>query len=140
MNHTLIILIGLPAAGKTTYAQQKYPDHLLFDDFIQNFCNNKLLNNIKQNICINDPRMCIPSVFKQYMDIFLEYIDKQHILLVLFDKNVEQSMNNAKLRGDVSTSKTIERIQNSIVSISEYYDVTNYSDYDNIVVDTWSSS
>lgn len=136
-DYKLIILIGLPGAGKTSYAKEKYSDCILFDDFIADFCNNKLVNSLnKTKVCITDPRLCIMSVFLQYMDIFMNYISKDDILLVLFEKDIELSKTNVERREGLC-SKT-NRVINSINYISGKYELDNYNDYNHIVVKSWS--
>lgn len=85
---TIIIVIGLPGSGKTTYVNSIYNKNDEYtDDFISNFFNGVLINRIKEmnkndDIYINDPRLCNKSIFDRYIKIIEE--EKHKIKLVLF--------------------------------------------------------
>lgn len=97
----LIIIIGLPGSGKTTLAKE-YNSYLIFDDFITKFYNGKMIDAIEKNfnVCITDPRMCIPEIFDKYMTKFLSILNKDQILLILFENNSQQCLINLSNRSD----------------------------------------
>ncbi len=124
----LIIIIGLPASGKTTYFnnnnQNLFKDYIFHDDFISNFFNGELMYDIKNNkkICICDPRLCNIEVFNKYINIFLEFKDKKEIKLILFENNKNKCLENAKSRN--------KRVNKTIELLSNIYNLENYNNYE----------
>ena len=91
---SVILVIGLPASGKSHYVQQHLIDdeYEVFDDFISNFYNEQAIQSIKagKNVWLIDPRLCIPQVFQHYIQIVEQLIQKnvnnpQKIRLILFE-------------------------------------------------------
>ena len=91
----LIICIGLPSSGKTTYCKNNFSDINIYDDFINNFYNGLLINDLElgNKICINYPRLCNYNTFKKYMEVFEQIIEKNDILLYLFENNKDICLN-----------------------------------------------
>jgi len=122
----LIILIGLPASGKTTFYNQNLKNnYLFFDDFISNFINGNLINEINKknnNICIADPRLCNNQIFIKFMNILEQYINKSNIKLYLFENNKYKCFINANKRNNKNVINTIEFLSN-------IYDFNNYNKY-----------
>jgi len=128
----LIIIIGLPASGKTTYYHNNYSqDFKLYDDFISSFYDGLLLEDLSNgiNLCITDPRLCNFERFEEYMKVFLGIIDKSQIELVLFENNKDSCLINADKRNK-KVAKTIEFYSNS-------YDLNKYRDYNHKVIDVF---
>jgi GTPase SAR1 family protein len=126
----LIIIIGLPASGKTTYYNTYLKnDYILFDDFINNFYDNELIDAIKNNmnICAIDPRLCNYSTFTEFITIFQEYISKDNIKLILFPNNKNNCIDNAIKRNTIKVNRTIEYL-------STIYDISNYYDYKYVLI------
>lgn len=126
----LVIIIGLPGSGKTTYFKKNnelFKDFIFHDDFISNFFNGELMNDLKDGnkICINDPRLCNIQIFNRYINIILEVIkDKSQIRLILFENNKDRCLENSKFRNkNKKVDKTIELL-------SQIYDLNNYKDYE----------
>lgn len=123
----LIIIIGLPASGKTTYFNELLiNDYKFFDDFISNFINGELIEEIKKNhnnICISDPRLCNPNIFIKIMKIIEKYIEKSNISLILFENDKNKCLINAKKRINKNVDKTIEFLSN-------IYNYDTYKSYD----------
>ena len=97
---TIIIVIGLPGSGKTTYVNSIYNKNDEYtDDFISNFFNGVLINRIKEmnnndDIYINDPRLCNKSIFDKYIKIIEKEKQKENkIKLVLFKNDRNRSLN-----------------------------------------------
>ena len=125
----LIVIIGLPASGKTTYYNENFKDtHLFFDDFISNMVSGELIKSLKkgnQDICIADPRLCNYSIFTKVMKLIEEIIDnKSDILLILFENNKDKCFINAKKRKNKNVEKTIEFLSN--IYNHENYKYYNY--------------
>jgi len=122
----LIIIIGLPASGKTTYYNENFKDiYLFFDDFVSNMVSGELIKSLKktnQDICIADPRLCNYSIFTKVMKIIEEIIDKSDISLILFENNKDKCIINAKKRKNKNVEKTIEYLSN-------IYNYENYNNY-----------
>ena len=128
----LIIIIGLPASGKTTYYHNNYSqDFKLYDDFISSFYDGLLLEDLSNgiNLCITDPRLCNFERFEEYMKVFLGIIDKSQIELVLFENNKDCCLINADKRNK-KVAKTIEFYSNN-------YDLNKFRDYNHKVIDVF---
>jgi tRNA uridine 5-carbamoylmethylation protein Kti12 len=122
----LIIVIGLPASGKTTYYNENLKNsHLFYDDFVSNIFDGELIESIKkgnQDICIADPRLCNPSIFTRIMKVIEEYIDISNINLILFENDKTKCFINSKKRNNKNVDKTIEFLSN-------IYHYDNYKNY-----------
>lgn len=122
----LIIIIGLPASGKTTYYNNNLKDNFKFyDDFISNIFDGNLINDLrkkKDDICITDPRLCNYQTFIRIMKLINEIIDKKDIQLILFENDKNKCLINAMKREKRNVNKSIEF--NSL-----FYNLENYFDY-----------
>ncbi len=122
----LIIIIGLPASGKTTYYNNNLKDNFKFyDDFISNIFDGNLINDLrkkKDDICITDPRLCNYQTFIRIMKLINEIIDKKDIQLILFENDKNKCLINAMKREKRNVNKSIEF--NSLL-----YNLENYFDY-----------
>lgn len=122
----LIIIIGLPACGKTTYYNNNLKDNFKFyDDFISNIFDGNLINDLrkkKDDICITDPRLCNYQTFIRIMKLINEIIDKKDIQLILFENDKNKCLINAMKREKRNVNKSIEF--NSLL-----YNLENYFDY-----------
>ena len=123
----LLIIIGLPASGKTTYFNEYLKDkYKFYDDFISNVFDGELIRDIKKkegDICIADPRLCNYQTFMGSMKLFLQYLDKSEIKLILFENNKDNCIINAEKRTSRFVKKSIEF--NSMI-----YNLDNYNDYE----------
>lgn len=126
-NYQLIIIIGLPGSGKTTLSN-KMTDHIIFDDFITHFYNGNLIKELQTNkkLCINDPRLCHFDIFNKYITIINKYIDKSNILLLLFQNDITNCINNLKKTYD---GKLLDSKITSLNNYSKLYDPNNYSQW-----------
>lgn len=123
----IIIIIGLPGSGKTTYYNNHLKnDYKLYDDFINNFYDGELINDIINNIniCIIDPRLCNINTFNFFLKNFEEYIDRKQIQLILFQNNKDKCLNNVKLRNTINCISTIKYLS-SIYFIDNYIKIFN---------------
>ena len=123
---TIVIVIGLPASGKTTYINSISKNNDKYtDDFISNFFNGVLISKIKEiddndDIYINDPRLCNISIFNRYLKIIEEQKNKNtKIKLILFKNDKNKSLENSKKRNMKNVEKSIEHLSN-------IYDIDNY--------------
>jgi hypothetical protein len=126
----IIIIIGLPASGKTTYFKNNkklFKDYIFHDDFISNFFNGELINDINSgnNVCICDPRLCNIQIFNKYINI----IKDNKIKLLLFENNKEKCLINAKSRN--------KKVYKTIELLSEIYDINNYKNYDYDIIQVY---
>lgn len=122
----LIIIIGLPGSGKTSYIKNNkiFNDFIFHDDFISNFFNGELMRDLKtnNNICVSDPRLCNIQMFNKYIEIFQEVIkDKSQIKLLLFENDKNKCLINAKLRNQKN-----KKVDKTIELLSEIYNLENY--------------
>ena len=126
---SLIILIGLPGSGKTTYCKElAYKNYMIHDDFITKFFDGSAIASLEKiklgvNVCLSDPRLCLPDIFNRYIATILKYVDRTLIQLVLYENNPEQCIENIEGRGH--RHKIIDTIQ----KYSAYYDLYNYQDF-----------
>lgn len=124
----LIIIIGLPGSGKTTYFHEKLKPlgFLFYDDFVSSMCNGKMMKAIKDgtaDVCIADPRLCNFEIFKRVMKVIEDYIDKSVIKLILFENDKNKCLLNASKRANKNVNKAIE-------FNSKIYNPDYYKDYD----------
>jgi len=124
----LIIIIGLPGSGKTTYYEEKLKalEYEFFDDFISSIVNGQMIKKIengKTNVCITDPRLCNYETFKRVMKLIEVHINKTDIQLILFENDKDKCLLNASKRANKNVNKTIE-------FNSKIYDLNNYNGYD----------
>ena len=127
---SLIILIGLPACGKTTYYNEVIDNNYKFyDDFISDIYDGNLLKDIKNNvkICISDPRLCNFNTFEQIMKEVEKYITKDKIKLILFRNNKLSSLINASKRNK-------KNVNNMIEMYSSIYKIENYLNYNHLLL------
>lgn len=128
----LLIIIGLPGSGKTSYFNENLKDkYEFYDDFITNIIDGSLINEIKKktkDICIADPRLCNYQTFLKTMAIFHQFVDKSEIKLILFENNKDKCLINANKREGRFVAKTIEF--NSLI-----YNLDNYKDYNYKIIE-----
>jgi len=127
----LLIIIGLPGSGKTTYFNENLKNkYEFYDDFITNMIDGELIKEIKKkekDICIADPRLCNYQTFQKIMKIFEEFLNKSEIRLILFENDKDKCIINAEKRSLRLVKKTIEF--NSII-----YNLNNYNDYEHEII------
>lgn len=117
----ILIIIGLPGSGKTTYYNNNFSkNYKLYDDFISNFMDGDIINDIKNNvdICLIDPRLCNYNLFKSIINIIIEYIKPNNINLILFE-----NMPNLCL---INSQKRNKNVINSINKYTNIYNINNY--------------
>ncbi len=132
----LIIIIGIPLSGKTEYSKT-IKDCIVYDDFITTFYNGNVIKSLinKDNVCVIDPRLCIPRIFDQYIKRFELYVDRDDIELIVFENDPIQCIKNIGLR-----STNILLWTTTIQSYSKSYKVEKYVEWGPIVLPVYSSS
>ena len=129
----LIIVVGLPASGKTTYCQQKYPEYVLYDDYLNTVYNNTLLQQIQNTdskVIINDPRLCDIKIFKQQVNNILQYIPITNIRFILFGNTPDQCILNSQLRNDCNKDINLsEQIRMYSQNYDPYGGIFDYISY-----------
>ena len=85
----MIVLVGLPCSGKTTYVNKHFPKYIFHDDFIADFYDGELLADLKRGnrIVVADPRLCRPETFRKYMSMFESYVAPKNIHCILFEND-----------------------------------------------------
>ena len=132
----LLIIIGLPASGKTSYFNSNSylkDNYYFYDDFISNFFNGKLIDKLREdcnkNICITDPRLCDYQLFMKIMNIIEPLINRDNIKIILFQNNKEACIKNSKNRK--------RNVEITIHIYSEKYDIKNYNNYNNEIIEVY---
>lgn len=139
MNNKIILIIGLPASGKTTFSKD-LTDYIIFDDFIRSFYNGKVIEEIikKNKVCLIDPRLCMFNVFTNIINDICKY--EKDIGLILFENNLEKSLNNSKKRRLNDLKLSLNNIKDNeamIICIKKYskiYSLDNYVGYPQIII------
>ena len=125
----LIVIIGLPGSGKTEL-MNKYSisNYELFDDFVTSFFIGRLSSYLRQNkkVCACDPRLCLVENFQYYFNKFTEIVPTNSILIILFENNPEQCINNINLRTREQGNEK-QNILNNVRDYSKNYDLKNYA-------------
>ena len=126
MDKQVIIIIGLPGSGKTTFGQSLENTHKLYDDFITHFYNGKVIDDLKEGVrvCLTDPRLCDYNVFVRFMNQIEKCVDRAHIHLVLFENDPERCLENVQIR-----NTNMNGICETIKKLSCVYDIDKYKDY-----------
>jgi predicted kinase len=121
-NQMLIMIVGLPCAGKTTYIQ-KFTDFLVYDDFITSY-NGDVILKLKEgnpNIIVADPRLCNIKTFNKYYNLFSKYVSdiEIHVLTTSSDVCIERNKIR-KLDAKIDVSY-------DIFKLSELFNIDNYT-------------
>nr|WBF70306.1 hypothetical protein [Megavirus caiporensis] len=150
MDKQLIIVIGLPGSGKTSWCKNQHK-YIIFDDFISTFYDGEIISALVNNkkVCINDPRMCIFDIFTRYIKIMEKYIDRNNICLILFgndpkqciintNNRIENKYNNMNTRN--SEQKILEKkhLEFNIVEYAKKYSIKNYLKWNHTIIDVYS--
>lgn len=100
----LVLIIGPPASGKTTYIAQNYQNHIVADDFSLSKNIPRLLASllIWSEICqlpiiMSDPWLCKPSFMKN-MSQYLSAYTCLSVNKIYFKGRVETLQKNLELR------------------------------------------
>lgn len=127
MDYQVIMVIGLPASGKSTYIKH-LQNYLLCDDFITTFFNGEVLKKISEGhkVCLSDPRLCMMRVFEDVIRKIKPYTPT--IKLILFENNPEKCIINSRTRNDKRDGQKMEQC---ILNYSKVYLLENYKNYDN---------
>jgi hypothetical protein len=128
----IIIIIGLPCSGKTTFLKT-LKTYEIYDDFISTIHNGKLLSAIEdptRKICIADPRLCKYDIFERYIRTFTSH---HNVLLLLFENNPVKCLNN------LQTRISARNVTSEINYFSSIYNIYRYKRYPHIVLDIKTS-
>ena len=135
---SIVVVIGLPASGKSTYIKNNYVNFNIYDDFIPKFNNGNILEDIKnkKDMCLIDPRLCNIETFKKYIGAIEEYVDRSNISLILFENNKNKCLENLrKYRAD-----TYSKYESTVNFYSKIYNVDNYSSYNLQILNVYSET
>ena len=124
----IIIIIGLPCSGKTTFLKT-LKSYEVYDDFISTIYNGSLLSAIEDNtkkICISDPRLCKFEIFERYIKTFTS---NHNVLLLLFENNPVKCLSNLESR------TTARNVTKEINYFSSIYNIYRYKNYPHIILD-----
>lgn len=150
----LVVVVGLPGAGKTSYVLQNYSGYHIYDDDNNPISNiNYIINELHKGgkVCIIEPRFTDYDIYqKNIREKVLPLIGENRIRTILFNKDVTNShINNRRRNQEISDkaqvftrlmSMKIRNItlmkKNDIDRMATYYSVDN--DYINKeIIDTY---
>ncbi|AFX93083.1 hypothetical protein CE11_01057 [Megavirus courdo11] len=150
MDQQLIIVIGLPGSGKTSWCKNQC-GYIIFDDFISTFYDGKLISALvdNSNVCINDPRICIFDIFVRHINIIEKYINRNNIYLVLFENNPKQCIINAnnRIENKYNSMNTFnpkqkilekQRLEFNITEYTKKYSIDNYLKWNHTIINVYS--
>ncbi len=101
----ILIIVGLPASGKTHYIEEIYePGYIVLDDFVTPDKIKTALSFPAKRLILSDPFFCKESVFKQ----LLELLRGHNIEFVFYENNSEQCLINAQTRPDKKVDSFIK--------------------------------
>jgi len=123
----IIIIIGLPGSGKTTLANSlATTQDIIIDDFLTDHFPQELPGKLKPNttLIINDPRLCLYSIFTHFFDILISYLKPLKINLIFFENEPKLCMINIQSYINIKPN-----IINTIKSYSEKYNAENLLEY-----------
>lgn len=128
----LIIIIGLPCAGKTSYIKNNFFDYLIYDDFITSY-NGEIVKKLKleTNVVIADPRLCNIVIFNKYYNLFSKYIQTCEIEIHILTTTVDICIERNKIR---KLENNID-VHADILKLSKLFDIRNYTKYKHVLID-----
>ena len=138
---SIVVVIGLPCSGKSHLLKDfEKEGFIIHDDFISQFYNGKLLQDLLVNInthkvCVADPRLCMLPIFTKFIEQIKEITSDIH--LILYENNPSACLNNLKNRDDGLRRLTHTHkkgIDNNIREFSNKYDLTNYKNYSHEII------
>ena len=98
----VVLVLGLPASGKTTFCKSHFDDKLgfhVFDDALFLEAREIVLSNLLEKgekVVFCDPRLCNLDTFKKLYEHVVKCVDSPlQIAVVYFDNNPEQCRKNA---------------------------------------------
>jgi hypothetical protein len=123
----LLIVIGLPGSGKSTYCSY-FKDRLIIDDFLNTMFNGDLIKYLKEGkkIIINDPRLCIKKTFLRTMTQLERLLDRKDICLFLMLVGIDQCRLNIMRRHEDGDIRNVEK---NLEYMYTQYDLNNYNGY-----------
>lgn len=135
----LTIIVGLPGSGKTTLTKNLSTDeNMIIDDFFNTHFAQSVLPLLKlKPVIINDPRLCLKSIFVHLLDILGDYMQNLHIHIIFFENSPEQCIKNIQpylllkpniintIQGYSKSYNIQDLIEYSQTKINEKINITN---------------
>ncbi len=103
----VILIIGLPASGKTTlaYQLQKENGYQIIDD-PKNISEFAEILKSRQNVIVTDPHLCNPLIRQKAIEFWEN--NKYGVKLIFFEKDIKKCQNNLIHRNDNRIIKHFE--------------------------------
>lgn len=135
MAHQVLIVIGLPGSGKKTWAKEQ-EGYEVFENFLKTYHDGKVIKALeeKKKICLTDPCLCHPYTFNQYIRIFLKFVKKDDIGLILFKNHPLACRQNVLDRNDGKPE-----IAELVWGFSQDYEEETYEGFDSKIMEVWNS-
>ena len=126
-NLEIIIVVGLPGSGKTTYVQNTYnkDNILIIDDFNNNQDKVGELSKKHEKLVIIDPLLCLNFIRKEKVEsMFKSLVEKDFVANFswhVFENDLKSCLENIKGRDNRVISK------NFVINLSKEYKPLKYS-------------
>lgn len=129
MKQTIIIIIGLPASGKSTFIEQNYSDRIVFDDY-HKYDNKSFESSIYysdfvktitdgNNVVMSDISYCKEERLNEIEQKIKEFKSDIEIVKIYFDNKPELCKKNVLCRNRETAKIEIDFIDR----ISPYYKI-----------------
>lgn len=110
----IVIILGLPYSGKSTYMVQNYENYVKYDDFLSTIYKFNLVDDLRKGspIVLNDPRLCNKSDFDKLYDFLLDFVDPNQITIIKFKNDPIQCYKNSKKYSEYNMENIIYQGKN----------------------------
>lgn len=130
MSSQVIIIIGLPGSGKSTWIQNNIDEsYIVYDDCLNESYFEKIFKKIKQGqkVIFADPRFCFYKNFDFFYCYLTKYLDKANVQIICFDGADRDNICFQNIMNRETNPDKIRRLEHDIrVGFSPAYHTSNY--------------